>query len=126
MKLIGESAFTETAIENITIPKHAEKICKRAFYNCKHLKQVDFSNNSELTAIGENAFSFTSIKDILIYLQFQIEREAFAYCEQLQEINFQCNSQLKFINEKAFSKALLKKIYPPNDFVSISENVFSD
>ena len=50
---IGFSAFQDTAISSITIPKNLEKlnIDSHAFYNCKTLKSFDFSLNEKLETL---------------------------------------------------------------------------
>ena len=51
---IGEKAFYNTVIEEITIPSSVLEIDGFAFANCKNLKKVTFSNGLE--TIGEGAF----------------------------------------------------------------------
>lgn len=58
---IGNSAFLGTNIQEIdfSVAPTLQSIGEGAFYGCKGLSEVDLSNNTELTAIGLRAFSYT-------------------------------------------------------------------
>ena len=63
---IGTCAFSQTAIESITIPSHVNSIFDYAFSECVQLRTVNFYANSELKFIGKGAFFFTSVETITI------------------------------------------------------------
>lgn len=52
LQIIGKYAFAMSSINNITIPQHVKYINEFSFYKCQKLKEVKFSDNSELLKIG--------------------------------------------------------------------------
>ena len=49
---IGNYWFWGSGIESVTIPASVREIGPDAFYNCKNLKQVTFTEGSQLKKIG--------------------------------------------------------------------------
>ena len=66
MFLIGESTFSKSSIENITIPKHVKRIERYTFQYCDKLKCLEFSEDSELVSFEDSAFSFSTIEKLFI------------------------------------------------------------
>ena len=66
IKELERYTFTSTALESILIPSYVEIIGDNVFTNCKFLKKVEFSANSKLKIIGENAFKQSAIESIEI------------------------------------------------------------
>jgi hypothetical protein len=56
LKEIGHSAFQESAIKSIRIPRRVEKIGAQCFCRSKNLVEVIFESGSEVKEIGEFAF----------------------------------------------------------------------
>jgi len=54
---IGQRAFYGTALEKVILPKHVKEICDLAFYNCKHLREIDQAPHT-LTEVGTFAFQY--------------------------------------------------------------------
>lgn len=54
---IGQNAFADLSISEITIPASVTKIGIYAFSNCFSLATVNFAEDSQLTTIGDKAFS---------------------------------------------------------------------
>ena len=59
---LGSSAFSGSAIENITLPSTLKKIGYNTFRNCKNLKRVEIPNGVE--SIGKDCFWDSGIKEI--------------------------------------------------------------
>ncbi len=53
-KVIGEDAFSDTAIKSIKLPETLEKIGDMAFYNCMNLNEIEIPYN--VKSIGRHAF----------------------------------------------------------------------
>lgn len=67
LKIIKKNAFSDCYnLLSISIPSSVERIEERAFQNNNRLSGVVFEGNSCLTYIGDNAFSYTSLRSIII------------------------------------------------------------
>lgn len=118
--MIEESAFENSELESINIPKSVKKIARNCFSYCKNLKAVTFSCNGELEIIEKNAFMNTAIQTISIPPSVKtIEDNAFSDLDQLKIININQDSNLT-----SFSGAFrsyyqsLEKIISPISFVN--------
>jgi len=81
-------AFCES-LKTINIPSSIETIGTQAFQHCGVLKTTGLeTGTNNLTSIGEEAFSSTTIKSISIPATCtDINKNAFTRCSKLQEIN---------------------------------------
>lgn len=111
-------------IEKAIIPSNIKKIISYAFYRCTNLKEIEFSNESELISIQNNAFTGASIENIVIPSHVKtIGSYSFA-CPMLKKIEFQKNSELELIDEFAFNDTKLESISIPSNVVEIKTNCF--
>ena len=62
LEKLGRDAFSENAIENITLPSTLKRIEKLSFYNCLDLKKIRIPNGVEY--IGEDCFWKSRIEEI--------------------------------------------------------------
>lgn len=101
---ITEEAFLgdENMLE-ITFPKYLNWIGERAFYNCKFLMDVNFTDSESLIHISD---------------------EAFAYCTDLSEINFTNN--IVEIGEKAYAGSGLEEVYIGSNIISLDGTAFAE
>ena len=83
---IGESAFYQADLTNVTIPSGITTISKNAFHNCTKLTSVTISPS--VTTICEEAFSWCqSIKEVIIPSSVKrIEEKAFFVLTNLKHI----------------------------------------
>lgn len=101
LNIIEESAFSDTKISTIIIPKSVTKICKSAFIDCSNLKQIHFEDNSNHREIESMAFGRTVIETISIPPKLEkIDLNAFCYCEKLETTIFNRNIDMKSIKFK--------------------------
>ena len=68
---IGAGCFSENLkLTSVKLGKNIKSIDTRAFYGCKNLNEIEIEigekGKSELTSIGDNAFSGSGIKQILL------------------------------------------------------------
>lgn len=62
IKIIGNSAFQDSSIDHIFIPKNVIEIKSFSFKNCNYFKNVDFSLDSKIEKISSNAFHNSAIE----------------------------------------------------------------
>lgn len=84
--LIEEAAFSETALEYVTIPSGVDEIPKRAFESCSNLKTVRLPDG--LHAIREGAFASCNVLEELTIPDTVtiIEKIAFTGCQKLKKL----------------------------------------
>ena len=99
---IGENAFKDSQVLNITLPNGLNEIGSYAFYGCKELKRVSFPEKSTLKAIGDSAFeNCSALKSVLISKPVEvIGKKAFKNCVNLTSIVLP--DSLKTISQDAF------------------------
>ena len=113
-------------IEYAIIPRYIKHIDSFAFYECKHLKSVEFERNSQLISIGKRAFSHSSIESISLPETLKtIGKSAFLYCKNLQEVEFPKNSELSLIDKKAFANSSITNILVPSKTKAIKNDAFA-
>lgn len=84
---IGEFAFANGQVENITVSKSVVSINNGAFYNCKNLKSISFEKGSKLTTLGYD--SDGSSYNNCCYAKPTLENYAMFYnCKKLKSVTF--------------------------------------
>lgn len=87
---IGENAFWNTYIEEVTIPSSVKYLGARAFAECNNLKTVNFSSaNTNLTVMPERAF-YKCPELMVVNIAngvTDIGNEVFERCEKLALVN---------------------------------------
>ena len=107
---IGDFAFTKTLLSNLKIPKTVSRIGNDAFYSCKNLSDVDFSDCENLSVIYDTAFAscnLTSI-DLSNCTLDRIGVGAFAGNQNLSKIKLPYN--LKSLANNAFANTGVKNV----------------
>ena len=125
---IGKNAFNEcSGLTSITIPANVTSIGERAFAVCYNLATVSFAVGSQLTTIGDYAFTSTGLTSIEIPASVtSIGERAFNHCSNLATISFAEGSQLTRIGDGAFNSCSgLTSIVIPASVTSISADAFS-
>lgn len=105
---IGDSAFSYTAIEELTVPAAVKTIGEGAFYATK-LKKVTFDKNAALQTIGKLAFAATALTTLDIPASVEkigagacSENEAFSgYRVNSDNKNYQTVNSVLYDKEKA-------------------------
>lgn len=123
--IIGQSAFSETAITSVVMPDTVIYILPWAFVNCENLKSIQIS--ASLLAIGLNAFqNCTALETIDLSMATSmesIEDDAFRGCLGLREITF--SDSIVRIGKNAFFQCeSLEQIILPKNLQEIGESAF--
>ena len=61
LRKIGSQCFARCGLEQIKIPKSVQEICRRAFYGCKCLAELELESESALNLVGSEAFAGTRL-----------------------------------------------------------------
>lgn len=118
--------FAHRLIEKIEIPSEIKKIGPYAFQRCDDLKKVIIPENSQLTVIGNNAFSFTSIEILNLPLHItEIGENAFFFSKKLKKVEIPINSDLKIISKGAFANTSIQCFTVPRHVTKICVEAFS-
>lgn len=93
-----------------------KEVLENAFNGSVDINSIRFSEDSEVTKIGEGAFFFSSIESISLPRKLtKIPKFLFSSCINLQNIEIQENSELRAIDSYAFSKSPITSLFiPPN------------
>ena len=123
--IIGQAAFSETAITSVVMPDTVIYILPWAFVNCENLKSIQIS--ASLLAIGLNAFqNCTALETIDLSMATSmesIEDDAFRGCLGLREITF--SDSIVRIGKNAFFQCeSLEQIILPKNLQEIGESAF--
>ena len=91
------------SLTNFVVPATVENIERQAFYGCKELSVVDFSQATNLKVIEANAFANTGVREIVLPASLtKLEREVFAGCRYLTSVTF-TDSNIKVLPAETFS-----------------------
>ncbi len=119
--VIERLAFKDNMdFEKLIMSDTVEKIEGAAFLNCKHLKEIVFSQN--LREIGYNGFGSTAVKTLRFPDSLElIENYCFYGCSRLREVYF--GKGIKNIGRHSFSCSSLKKaVFPKNSMIVPAES----
>ncbi|KAK8865394.1 hypothetical protein M9Y10_010939 [Tritrichomonas musculus] len=94
--------FSYRTIQKVKIPSSIKRISPFCFENCKKIKTIEFSEDSELCSIGNNVFSDSSIEHLSIPQQLrELEDGWCANTPNLFSISVSSkNKNFKIIEEK--------------------------
>lgn len=125
IKRIAPYAFSESSIRRVFISSQVEVICDYAFYLCKKLTSVEFSNESKLKSINQYAFCKTLISKISIPSSVsKISEGSFYKCEKLHCIDFPSESELVTIEDRSLMETKLKSIFIPLSVTRFNKDSF--
>ena len=96
---IGDFAFSDTFVSDVTIPDTVKRIGKYAFMYCSRLKTVTIPNS--VTSLGEGAFSSSGITSITLPESItSVEDGLFSFCGNLSSVTIP--KSVTKIGESAF------------------------
>lgn len=96
--------FVRRTIEEITVPSYIKRIGAYAFCGCKHLKTVNFLDDSELESIGEYAFIDSAIENFIVPSHVkEICDNAFCSCQNIQSKNSKKIQNFKQLEVKFYT-----------------------
>lgn len=121
---IGNKAFYQSQITEIAFPAYLNSIGTEAFYGCQSLKNVSFTEGSQLKVIGNSCFyqctALTSVQNLNNTQLSEISSYCFAYCSALKEIALP--ETITYLSNKSFYRASsLTNLNFPENLNSIGE-----
>lgn len=118
-------AANNLSLKSFVVPATIEKIGRQAFYGCKELSVVDFSQATNLKEIEMTAFADTGIKEIVLPASLtKIGREVFADCRNLTSVTF-TDSNIKLLPTEAFEGCInLTTVQLPSSLRAIGSYAF--
>jgi uncharacterized repeat protein (TIGR02543 family) len=112
---------------SIVIPASVTSIGNNAFGETMSLKTVTFAGTSQLTTIGEGAFTRSALASITIPASVtSIQPYAFSEATSLTTVTFAGTSQLTTIGDSVFENTSIMAITIPASVSSIGSNIFYD
>ena len=128
IEIFGGDSFSYTKIKEITIPSSVTQICDNAFsyvnssFMNKSNFQVEFSKDSLLQKIVNNAFHCSNVRTIEIPKKVtHIGKNVFSKCSNLTKAEIPLDSELQFIGEGAFSITKIKSLNIPSHLREIPD-----
>lgn len=107
--------FVLNGIEKVEIPSFVKQIKTYSFFWCKQLKNVTFSQDSQLEVIENDSFCGTWIEEISIPSKVKyIGQNIFGTCYILRKIEFSENSELTYFSKEMFDSSSVEKISIPS------------
>ena len=114
--------FAVRNIQKLIVPSFIKYISPYAFDECKMLKIIEFSEDSELLSIDKFSFSYSEIQSIVIPKNvIEIGKFAFFCCHYLAKIEFEDDSQLMSIYKNAFAYTQIEQISIPSHTKKIGD-----
>lgn len=126
---VNNAYENKSEIWHVVVAANVTALGNDAFRLCSNIQTVTFNNGSQLTDIGERAFSHcSSLTAFTVPAGVTIIREtAFGSCTSMQSVTFATGSQLETISSSAFAHcAAIKSIILPETMKDISYNAFFD
>lgn len=126
---IGNGAFAnQTGITKVYVPSTVETIGANAFENCTQMQYIEFDEGSQLTTIGNSAFSGSGLWNIVFPSTVNnIGFNAFQNCQTLMAVEFKQGCLLDAIGNATFSGcANLLAITIPASVKTIGANAFEN
>lgn len=123
LKVIGQGAFSCTALRSVTIPSTVTELGHGAFIYCSNLTKVQF--NEGLKLIGEYAFAeCTALRSVAIPSTVtKLGEHAFYGCKNLT--NVQLNEGLQVVGDYAFQACVaLRCVTIPSTVTALSGGAF--
>ena len=130
---IGRKAFSEGfssgfRLKSVAIPASVREIGDEAFFECMKLEQVSVEADSQLVAIGKNAFSMTLIASFTIPKGVErIGQGAFGDCPKLESIEVEAgNEHCEFVDGVLYAKRgkeLVSALSVDGDYFAIPNTV---
>lgn len=125
IKTIGEYAFTESSVKNVTIPDGVKTIPDRCFYGCTNLTSIALP--ASVTKIGWQAFLGSGLTSFEMPNSIEtISSGCFGDCRSLESVTLSLNPNFTVIPEGAFSYTTkLHQIAIPNNINTIDGSSFN-
>ena len=123
---IGNDAFWQSSLTQITLPKNITKIDRHTFYGCQSLSSITIPD--KVTAICDSAFAYcTGLRNVVLPEGIKtIGQMAFLYAGAFSEhLSINLPNTLTDIGNYAFCATGIRHLVIPNSIDTIPEGAFS-
>ena len=120
---IGDSAFKNTNVKNLTLPQNLESIKSKAFFNCQNLESIYIPQ--KVTQIRASAFeNCSNLKNVSLPNGI-IDIRASAFKNNTKLAQIELPESLEYLGASAFSHcSSLQEITIPNKVIEINGQTF--
>lgn len=120
---IGDSAFKNTSIKNVTLPQNLESIKSKAFFNCQKLESIYIPQ--KVTEIRASAFENCSNLRTASLPNGIVDIRASAFKNDTKLVEIELPKSLEYLGASAFSHcSSLQEITIPNKVIEINGQTF--
>ena len=122
LKHIGSYAFSRTNLSIVEIPDTVETIGSGAFYYINTLETVKFPTrkDDESLFIGDDAFSYTNVKEVSLSGKVHIGYQAFYSCSSLTSVTFAINGEVLLENNAFMNCDKIETFVLPNNIIDLA------
>ena len=123
LKIEPEAFASCDYLEKISLPGSLKVIGELAFWSCRALEEIEYSEDTMIVTIGESAFnSCGSLKEIELPPVKVIKRDAFGYCSSLHTVHL--SEGTIEIEDYVFSNTAVSAPVFPKSLKKIGDYVF--
>lgn len=120
---IGDSAFKDTNVKNLTLPKNLEIIKSKAFFNCQNLESIYIPQ--KVTEIRASAFENCSNLKTVSLSNGIVDIRAAAFKNDTKLAQIELPESLEYLGASAFSHcSSLQEITIPSKVIEINGQTF--
>lgn len=124
IETIGKQCFTGSKIRKINFPSSLKEVGIMAFQDCNELEYVDMSG-TQIQTMSEDLFLDSSIKSIVLPKQLKsISSQAFSGTKNLKTITL--GKDVTEIDDRAFYSSGINEVVIPNNIHIIGHMAFAD
>ena len=120
---IGEGAFKNTGVKNVTLSQNLESIKSKAFFNCQKLECIYIPQ--KVTEIRASAFENCSNLKTVTLPNGIVDIRASAFKNDTKLVGIELPESLEYLGASAFSHcSSLQEITIPNKVIEINGQIF--
>ncbi len=114
-------------VYKVNIGEYLTSIADSVFEGKENLKEINFTDATNLKTIGESAFADTKITSVSLPSSLEeVGASAFSGCEVLKDVEIKDDTNLKVISANMFNATSISAITLPYNIQKINDGAFVD